>query len=156
MALWEQGWLRSWAGEEGLEKTGCQVCCGQAATGLLRSGCWGIRVCLAPPAPTSAGKSLTRLRGCRQPRSHMHDHHLGPAPNAFLSISQNNGENKFIKNSIYEWKKCMEDRVGGHIRVLGWSQFLFQKPHPSPGPHWMESSILYKQVNLEMKEDGIM
>lgn len=81
---------------------GCQVCCGQAATGLLRSGCWGIRVCLAPPAPTSAGKSLTQLRGCCQPRSHMHDHHLEPAPNAFLSVIQNKAQNKRIQNSWNE------------------------------------------------------
>lgn len=93
---------------------GCQLYCGQAATGLRRSGCWGIRVCLAPPAPTSAGKSLTRLRGCCQPRSHMHDHHLGPAPNAFLSISQNKAQNKWIKN-FWGCMKEMRGRRSGRV-----------------------------------------
>lgn len=32
----------------------------------------------------------------------------------------------------------------------------FLEPHPSPGPHGMESPILYEQVNHEMKEGGIM
>jgi len=51
---------------ERLERTGRQVSCEQAATGLLRSGWWGIRVCLAPPAPAPAGKSLTRRRAVRR------------------------------------------------------------------------------------------
>lgn len=78
-----------WRAHEQWGRRGCQVRGEQAATGFRRSGCWGISVALAAPAPTPAGNCLTMLPWCSQPRLHLHDHYLESIPNASLSITLN-------------------------------------------------------------------
>lgn len=42
--------------------------------------------------------------------------------------------------------------------IIVWGHYVlpFQEPHPPPGPHCIESPILYKQVNHEMKEHHVI
>lgn len=102
---------RSGAGGEGLEKASCRVCrasCNRPAEVRMLGG---IRACLVPPAPNSAGKSLIGLRGRRSCTIRQ----SGLDPSAIPSSGRNSPRDKLIKPP-YPGKEVQSDCRGFYFR----------------------------------------